>query len=249
VKFNVGNKGNKIQWYFNGSELTAGNQNAQISSTLMVSKPGIYKVDISNTTGCKVSKSIELKNNNLALIADFLMTIQAFEGDTVYALDISKPTPDEILWTLPAEAYKINQNTNGMTFQIDTEGIYTIEMLAKKGECQNIKIREIEIFKKEDIEKTSGELFYNAYDIFKSLNVFPNPNYGKFDVDVKLTKTADIEVVITRASNGVLMYKEGFTGKADYRIPITLKNFMQDNYLLTVKVGNVVMVKRILLMN
>lgn len=249
VKINIGNTSNKVQWLYNGADLINNTQNVVKGGEIIVSKPGLYEVKVSNTTGCESKGSFELKNSTTALIADFLMTIEAFEGDTVYALDISKPTPDEIIWTLPAAAYTIKQNTDGMIFQISTKGKYTIEMLARKGECENIKIREIEIFKKEEIEQTSGALFYNAYDIFKSLNVFPNPNYGKFDVDVKLSKVADIELLITRASNGTLVYKDLFKGQASYLVPVVLKNFMQDNYLVTVRVGNVVLVKRILIMN
>ena len=241
------NSGKNTRWYFNEAEISQTSSTG--ASELKVVEPGKYKVVVSNATGCTVSNTYELKNNNQAMIADFLMTIQAFEGDTVYALDISKPAPDEIIWKLPQDANILHQDVEGMTFQMVLEGVYTIEMIAKKGECENRKIREIEIFRKEDIDKTSGDLFYGTYEIIKSMVISPNPNFGKFDIDVKLSKKEDINITITRASNGVQIYKEDFKGLQDYHIPMQLKNFIQDNYLVTVKAGSTVLMKRVLLMN
>ena len=90
---------------------------------------------------------------------------------------------------------------------------------------------------------------YATYNIIQSADVFPNPNYGKFTLDVKLTKTEDITVSIVRGSTRVLVYKETYTGNSTYSLPISVKDFYQDTYLLTVQAGNSTLVKRLLLMN
>lgn len=248
VKLQSNNLGQDINWYFAGNQIKENNAPVK-SENLDAVAPGLYKVEIRNATGCLKEATYELQNSNKALLADFLMTIQAFEGDTVYALDISKPAPDEIIWTLPAEANILEETNRDMTFQLYDTGTYTIEMLAKSGDCINTKTRTIEIFKKGEVEKTDSELFYATYNIIQSANVFPNPNYGKFTLDVNLTKTEDITVSIVRSSTRVQLFKENYTGKSSYSIPIDLKNFYQDTYLLTVQAGNSTLVKRLLLMN
>lgn len=249
VTLDAKNPNRSINWFVDSQPLLGEQGTPLSSSQITVVEPGVYSVEVKNSSGCIVTGSYELRNNANALNADFLMTVQAFVADTVFALDISKPSPTEIIWTLPAEARNLDENANGLTYRIDTPGEYTIKMLARTDNCENIKVRTIKIFERDDIGSTDDDLFYNSYNIISSLNVFPNPNFGKFDVDVKLTKVSDIQLRITRATTGILIYEDNKTGAAAYKLNVDLNRFIQDTYIVTVTAGNSTLFKRILIMN
>lgn len=243
VMLESGNPDKKVVWTFNGQPIES------IRHTITVKEAGTYGLTVSNATGCSINGSYTLKHNSNLMEADFLMTVEAFVADTVYALDISRPAPDQILWKLPGEARSIQHSNTDMTFRIDQPGVYTIEMLAIKGDCENRKVREIKIFTKEDIGSTNDSLYFQEYDILQSIAVAPNPNFGKFTLKVKLSKSQDIHVRLVRSSNAMLMYEEKFTGQKDYEEDIKITNFIQDTYILTVQSGNAVLTTKVLLLN
>ncbi len=245
VELESGNPNRNTLWTLNNTAIPQ-SENKHI---IIAKEAGTYTLTVSNKTGCRITESYTLRHNSTLMEADFLMTVQAFAGDTVYALDISKPTPDQIIWKRPAKAMLINQTNMDLTFRIDQPGVYTIEMLAIKGDCENRKIRDIQIFDKEDIGETDDDLFYEDYNILQSINVAPNPNFGKFTLNVKLSRIQDIKVRFTRASNAALMYEKTFTGQQNYAEHIEITNFIQDTYILTVQSGNAVLTAKVLLIN
>jgi hypothetical protein len=242
VTLNANNKGQDISWYYN-DKLKAK------SDTIHAIATGIYKVVVKNKTGCILSDSIQVKNNKTALIADFLMAIQAFVGDTVVVLDISKPTPDQIIWTLPSQANTIENKMTKLTFVIGEKGDYTIKMLARKGECFNIKERQLGIFRKEDVDATDPTLHYKDYNIIQSITTYPNPNFGKFTVDVVLTKAENADLTITRAGNAQVVYQESKKGQSSYTFEIALKNFAQGVYIVTVRAGVSTLFRNVVIQN
>lgn len=190
-----------------------------------------------------------LQNNSNALKADFLMTVQAFVGDTVTVLDISSPTPDEIKWELPKDALTIDNQSSKLAFSLLSEGEYPVKMMARKGDCNNTKIRTIKIFEKDDIDQTDSLLHYQDINIVQEMIVYPNPNFGKFTVKVKLAKTSDLSLAIIRSATNVQIYGKEEKGVKEHTFEIELTNYQQDVYLVMIKAGKSVLYKRALLMN
>jgi hypothetical protein len=242
VTLDAKNPNRIIQWYRNAKELSK-------DQKIDISEPDDYSVSVKNTSGCEITGKYTLVNNKNALKSDFLMAVQAFVGDTVVALDITSPKPDEIQWKLPGEAYMVKNNINKIFFQIVTEGKYEVKMYAKSGECSNIITRSLEIFKRDDVDKTDPTLGYKDFNIIQKLDVSPNPNYGHFTVNIELTKVNDAEVLVTRSATGALFHQEKLTGKSSYSFDVQLKNFQQDIYIVTLRTGNSSLVKKILVIN
>jgi hypothetical protein len=234
---NANNPNQIIQWFLNGNTI-ATSTNIQISKDLQeltTSVAGKYSVSVKNASGCVIKAEYELVNNDKALKADFLLPVQVFVGDEVVALDITKPIPDKVIWTLPAEADKMEENIKRIKFALVNEGKYVVQMQAFLGDCITIVKHDIEVFKPEDIDKTDPKLGYDKTKLISKVAVSPNPNYGKFSVTVDLVRAKPIEVSIIRASSGQTVYSTTFSEvKKQHVFDLDLK-IKTDNYILIVK--------------
>ncbi len=241
VVLNANNPKRIIQWYLDDTAIP----NSSITSNeiqfskdyqeLTTSKVGKYTISAKNSTGCEVNGSYDLINNDKALVADFLLPVQVFVGDEVIALDITKPIPDRVIWTLPEVADKMEENIKRIRFAMVSEGKYVVQMQAFLGDCITIVKHDIEVFKIEDIDKTDPKLGYDKTQLINKVSVSPNPNYGKFTVTADLFQAKPIEVSVIRASTGQLVYSTTFTeAKKQHIFDLDLK-VKTDNYLLIIK--------------
>lgn len=234
---NANNPKQTIQWFLNGNTI-ATSTNTQISKDLQeltTSVAGKYSVSVKNESGCEIKAEYELINNDKALKADFLLPTQAFVGDTIVALDITKPIPDKVIWTLPAEADKMEENIKRIKFAFVNDGNYVVQMQAFLGDCITIVKHDIEVFKPEDIDKTDPKLGYDKTKLISKVAVSPNPNYGKFSVSVNLVRAKPIEVSLVRASSGQTIYSTTFSDvKKQHIFDLDLK-IKTDNYILIVR--------------
>lgn len=241
VVLNANNPKRVIQWYLDGSAIpdTKTVSNEMLFSRdyqeLTTSKVGKYTVTAKNLTGCEVKGSYDLINNDKALVADFLLPVQVFVGDEVVAMDITKPIPDRVIWTLPEVADKMEENIKRIRFTMVNEGKYVVQMQAFLGDCITIVKHNIEVFKPEDIELTNDSLGYQRTNLIRNILVSPNPNYGKFTVTADLFQAKPIEVSVIRASSGQIVYSTTFTeAKKQHIFDLDLK-VKTDNYLLIIK--------------
>lgn len=239
------NPGLSVQWFYKGVEISP----ALNSQQLTAAEAGAYKVLVTNKTGCSSESQFVLENNDKALKADFLMTVQAFVGDTITVLDISRPAPDQIAWELPDQAQTIIDQTTKLSFSVISKGDYTIKMLAKKGDCSNVKIRTIRIFDKEDIAETDSLLHYREINIIQEMIVYPNPNFGKFTVTVKLARVTDVVLTMAESRTNTPVLRQEKKGAKEYVFEINQQNFQQQVYIITVQAGRSILFKRALLMN
>lgn len=208
ITLEVKNKGKNIHWYFNGTEGT--NELARANqSTYTIVNPGIYKVVVSNKTGCTVEKSYTLTNSKNALKADFTLATQAFVGDTIVALDVTKPVPDRIVWFIPSSSILVSKNSNKVIFIPTTAGEKTVAMYAYSGNCENYLIRSIKIFRPEDVDDTDSLYFYQNNPLTSAI-IFPNPNQGQFFLKLKARLGTDVYVRLVRVATGETVYSQTF---------------------------------------
>ncbi len=239
---NANNPNQTVQWYFNGTAIPlkelALQENMQLSQdhqSLTTSVAGKYSVSVKNASGCEVKAAYELVNNDKALDADFLLPVQVFVGDEVVAMDITKPIPDKVIWTLPAEADKMEENIKRIKFAFVNDGKYVVQMQAFLGDCIALVKHDIEVFKPEDVDKTDPKLGYDKAKLISKVVVLPNPNYGKFSVTVDLIRAKPIEVSLVRASSGQTVYQTTLSeAKLQHVFEMDVK-VKSDNYLLIVR--------------
>ena len=176
------------------------------------------------------------------------MPSQALLGDTIVALDITKPVPDKILWKLPVAAYKVGQNSSTIFFVPTTEGTHRLEMKAFSADCENIVKHDVKVFKRESISETDSTLGFQQFKNIESVEIFPNPNDGRFKVTVKLLKLANMDVKITKSSTGQVVFTKKDTGFKIYTFEVYL-SVPADVYVLTVVSDQSIFTKRIVIVN
>lgn len=239
------NPGKSTRWFHNDAELSALANDQRVT----VSQAGRYRLVLTNATGCVSEHAYTLVNSDQALKADFLMTVQAFEGDTITVLDISQPIPDAITWQVPAEAEIIREGNGTLAFAIPHEGEYPVTLRARKGACYNVKQRPLRIFNLDDIDQTDSLLHYQDLHLIREMNVYPNPNFGEFKVEVKLTKPADVTLSIVRSTTAAAVYHQEKKGEKEYTFDLKFSNHQQDIYIVTVQSGKSVLYRRVLILN
>lgn len=241
IILNANNPNQTIQWFLNGEPVEKINW---FDKGIVVSKDGqflttpfagLYSVSVKNATGCEIKGDYSLVNNDKALKADFLLPVQVFTGEEVIAMDITKPIPDKVVWSLPTIANLMEENIQRIKFTMAEEGKYEIQMTAYLSECITKVIHQIEVFKPEDVDKTDPKLGYDKTKLIEKVSVSPNPNYGKFDVVVDLTRPKPIDVSVVRASTGQVVFSKSYTDLLkQHKFDLDLK-VKTDTYLLIIK--------------
>ncbi|UBM60708.1 hypothetical protein LAG90_08675 [Marinilongibacter aquaticus] len=228
-----------VHWYKDGKEI----EDLSNKQTIEIAEEGMYSVLVSNASGCTVADTFELRHNQFALHADFLIPTQAFVGDTVVCLDITDPLPDEVLWFPPLSARVLNETFSKLEMAFEKEGLYHVEMKANQGECQNVVVHEIEIL--EMPSDSSATLFDEN---IQSIRISPNPNSGLFDFQIKLYQAEKVEVEMVNAANGHLVFSEAFENEREIngRVDVAV---MPGLYIFYVKTAKELQSKRVLIIN
>lgn len=256
VTLNAQNDGMTIQWYRDGQELPHYANKNQIENDTT----GTYTVKVKNPTGCVITDEFTLKNNNKALKADFLIPTQAFVGDTVVCLDITKPIPDLIAWFYTSEMQEIFKDNHSISLIPYYEGDYEIKMLAVAGECKNVINRKIKIFSRDKIDDTDDEYGYGN-KLIQQINVYPNPNFGHFYINIKyneLLKSKPISVSLIRNLTAESIYSDTIEIPKDYvneifeyKVNVSLRTATTKGelYLLVLRIGDEEVITRVMILN
>ncbi|OYU67417.1 MAG: hypothetical protein CFE22_04940 [Cytophagaceae bacterium BCCC1] len=237
ITLDAKNPGQLIEWYKDGKILeTFGDENR-----IEIDEQGIYAVLVKNLSGCSSQDNFHFKFNQFALKTDFLFPTQAFVGDTVVCLDITKPIPDRVVWEYPNEFKMITKNYSKLSLAAASSGFYEIQMTAYSNSCSNKVKHKIEI--KESIEKPAN-IFHDKITYFE---IFPNPNNGKFRFEITSMVNDNFEVDMINTANSKNVYTKTFEQQNKISQEVDLK-LVPGIYILYVKTGTEVLSKRILIL-
>ena len=180
-----------------------------------ITEEGIYNVQVTSSSGCIATDSITITNSLEAIDAQFVMSSQAFTGETVFAVDISNPRPETIAWILPEEATIINESQDEAEMLFDTPGEYEITLITQRGDCTESQTKTILII------EPDASITTDATDNTKILGdfiVFPNPTSGQFTADVKLSERGNIAIKIFSFANNQIVAETKDRGTDNYQI-------------------------------
>jgi hypothetical protein len=235
VELNAQNPGMSINWYRNGTELP----HYRDQNTVETDTVGIYTLQVRNPTGCMATDTFNLKNNLFRLKADFLIPTQAAIGDTVVSMDITQPIPDQVIWELPYEAFKIEENQARIKSIFSYPGQYTVKMTAFSGNCIQTVSHSLAIVEKENnLDNNSEE------QLIKTVVISPNPNTGQFKVKIVLNQEKAVELSIIRNVTGERVSQKTLMAAKEFETDFNL-NVVPGIYILQVKVSGVVQSYRI----
>lgn len=153
-----------------------------------LSEAGTYTVVVADGKGCQATDAITIVTDTEGIGADFLMSTQGYTGESIIAVNISQPAPEQVKWTLPAAARIVSQTDNLVEMVFDQPGRYEVAMNTYRGSCQASAVRDVMIV--DGVQLPDVNTQHNS--LFKQTVLRPNPNDGQFYLDI--TAAEDITV-------------------------------------------------------
>jgi predicted nucleic acid-binding Zn-ribbon protein len=211
----AGNMGALFEW-------VADNGFTSDQQIINVQEQGDYLVQVSNVEGCSNTAKTYVKFENRQFYATFLMSGEATMNDTIVVIELSRPQPDEIEWFIPEDFMKLVDGDSYKELIPLQTGEFTIGMKAGLSGCSETVEKRITIVPADNStkEKTVADA------LIQSARLFPNPNTGQFEVEVKLAREADISADVFSMKGMRMMPTKYDYGKKDY---ILVFNLMQLN--------------------
>jgi hypothetical protein len=157
-------------------------------------------------------------------------------GDTLVAIDISWPLPDKVEWLHPASFSILPSNNPEFLFAIVPEpGTFNVGMQSFLAECRDFREKEL-IVLADKKENSNGRLGYEDA-LVQQFSIYPNPNDGRFDVNVLLSEKKEIQLRVIHFPTGSVEARyDG--GKMDlHQVPFDLRNLSQGLYFILLRVG------------
>ena len=126
-----------------------------------------------------------------------------FKSDTFVVVDISNPRPDSVQWIFPSTCTVIdNSNPFSPIITHSDTGTFAINLKAFFGTCEMNKLKTIHVGA---IDSAFANSFNN--NGIESILLYPNPNNGQFNVEIKLYKKQTFALFIYDA-NGIEKYRQ-----------------------------------------
>lgn len=176
-------------------------------------KPGKYFLISTAPNGCEHVDTLLISFSDNELDVDFLMATQVFLNDTFVVVEKSDKQLSEFQWNYNVDCFEEQTSDHSYehTLLATTPGIHNIELLAEYDGCKAQQIKQIEVL---DMERPDDGMdwIFPELSVFKSLKVGPNPNDGKFNLNIQLTEPLDITASLYDANNSQLIEKRSFKG-------------------------------------
>jgi hypothetical protein len=197
--------------------------------SITIKEPGSYFIEVLNNQGCVGRDTFLLETSTDLLKARFLLTSEAYAGDTVVMVNISYPVPENVTWHYPATMKNIFDSRDVIYGQFNDEGIYEIRLTAQLGECRDELIKTITILPPNtDIE--GGRLGYEEF--VRDFTLYTNPNNGSFNVRIILQEESPVLLSIWSTVTNRFIGRVTDKGKKSYLKFVDLRPLSSGNYIL-----------------
>jgi hypothetical protein len=223
----AGNPGFYFEWY-SGVGFSSDQQIVNIQ------EQGDYTVVVSNNDGCLNTKNVHLKYENRQLEGAFLLASEASMNDTIVLVEISWPVPDSLVWDIPSDFSRL---TDGQAYKellpLQT-GEYTIGMKAYMAGCQDIVEKTITIVPAGS-QQSENKV---AESLIQEAKLYPNPNSGVFEIEVKLAYESDIRADVFSMKGMRMIPTKYDYGKKEYLLGFNLLRLQPGVYFVNIYVEN-----------
>jgi PKD repeat protein len=243
VTFTV-NSGVSWTWYQNlgGTYVTVGTtQSMNFAPTVTT----IYTVEVTDANGCTKTITITVTVNGTKPVVNFVADDSTINvNGTVNFTDLSTNTPTAWTWTItPNTGVTYVSSTSAASqnpiVQFANTGLYTVKLRASNasGADSLTKINYI------NVTQTNG---IDEYGLSNSINVYPNPSNGVFNLNVSFAEAQTLHVKVYSLI-GALVFEQSQKEVKNAVIPINLSEKGNGAYLLQITSKNGTVTKRIVL--
>lgn len=177
------------------------------TATYSVIDTGAIYLNVINQNGCQAADSINILPSNLSLHAVFLADSKVVAGDTIIFIDLSYPKPYTLLWDLDNG---FTSTDTSLLYKYVLPGDYDVSLTVNNGYCESVRTKTITV---DPAKNISFEIYTpNLFSTIENVNLFPNPNNGDFNLKIKMTEEAAIQVEIFNLL-GQQIFQEKFMGQ------------------------------------
>jgi len=200
---------------------------------LNLEEAGEYRLYTRDDLGCEPSTIINVDVSEDELNAKFLLPSEGVVGEKIVAVELSWPIiPDSIFWEVSSGPDDIEFiDLNQLNLRFDVPGEYMVTMYAYHGDCMSSITKGITIVSDAD-GLSYGRNISNVPSV-KLIELFPNPNAGKFQVLVELLNAAPTQIRIYDSHSGLVHHENAVEGSV-HRKSFRLDNLEPGVYTLMV---------------
>jgi hypothetical protein len=219
------------RWFKNGEEVSK-------EQKYTISEGGKYHLEVVSLKGCSDSLSFTAEYIKDLLHADFLVADDVFANEEVEMIDITWPLPENITWNYNTDSIALlSSGSDRQLISFKYPGEYPIKMIAQSSTCIDSTIQIVNVYlSKEDYDK--GKRPVNKYLEISELTLFPNPNNGEFNVNIKLNQPGKAKLEIFKIFDGAALFRKELDGANEFNVPVNISYQAPGVYSLSVTTAN-----------
>ncbi len=223
----------RYEWQRNGAVFSR-------ESKVLIAEEGTYLAKITDSKGCEISKSMQVRLSNEKLEVNFLVTSYAFYDYAIRLVNVGDRL-ETWKWEIPKEAEVISESADHIDIKFPKEGTYRVGLSGAIGDCQK------ELYKTLLVEKdTFGEgLEDNKESNVRRFLVSPNPNDGNFRVLITLHNPEAVRLRIYDLQGKQMFPIVEKSSGIDFEIPYTSR-LSAGQYLVVLEAGKEVKVEKMI---
>jgi hypothetical protein len=208
---------------------------------LQVTDGGQYFLEATDTRDCPAWGEVRVAIGDNALTADFLLPSEAPLGDTVIAIELSNLPLDSLRWNYDQQIFERlwPDNEYNQPYILHLRGlqtgVYNVTLYAYTGGCYAYATKQIEITE----PGASGTQPAWGYEesLITSLELFPNPTGGSFNVVISLREIADVTLTLFEVASGSPANVRTERGMDYYYLTYDIPQLNSGFYVLIVTAG------------
>ena len=193
---------------------------------------GTYDILVADMNQCEYASTVTIGLPGQSN-ADFAITSRAFVDESVLAVDLSYPIPDEVEWIVPKEAIVLNKDADQLEMVFQQPGEYEVGIKVYRDDCLSTETKTIVILESDGtIPKDQQE---SKDDHLEHFIVYPNPTSGKFIVDIVLREASTVGLQVFGLANNILIHHEQVFGADAYQIPMDISGLPSGLYVIVME--------------
>lgn len=206
-----------------------------ITPIINITNPAMYRLQITLSNGCFYIDSINLRNTaDTAIRAKLLVSSQGFINDNIVAVNLTSPTPQSAVWSVPAGAQVVSQTTTNLILKFANTGRYLIGLNAKSlNVCSSIDSGIVIISNRDLVTNTTSN-----NQVIREVNVGPNPSNGVYNFNIKLNKASDVSIRVFNTTTGILVNTTVIplaVGVTTINKQVDISNFQRNTYVAVIQ--------------
>ncbi|TRX62611.1 hypothetical protein FNH22_00515 [Fulvivirga sp. M361] len=182
------------------------------NQTLVTKESGEFWVEITDINGCIDRDTVNVEILPALDSAFFLSATEAFVNDTIYFIGLTSAPTTSVTWDFDDGTVK--NDTLFPLHQYASVGEYVPMLTTIFGNgCVDSYNKRVVIT--EEKESEGGRVAKQA-QVFKSVKIYPNPNDGRFSVEVELNEPMPLEIELVQSAAGRTIDSRSSEASADH---------------------------------